>query len=106
MDISLSEWFDGSPQEQQRLEWTAAVLVVMGIMSFVSLTVGGQNAPYGRYSTTGWGWLVPGKLAWIVQESPVLIAVVMCWWNRDERVASQLPNLVLLTMLSAHYFNR
>jgi hypothetical protein len=40
---------------------TAGAATFLALLGFPSLT-----APYGRYSKTGWGLLIPSKLAWVV----------------------------------------
>lgn len=40
-------------------------MIITGIATFVASLVG-PIAPYGRYSTHGWGLLINAKLAWVV----------------------------------------
>ena len=103
-------FFAGSPAELQALRVLAVVMVVSGALSFVTL-VRGMNAPYGRYSTEmGWGPLIPAKLGWIVQESP------MVWWCVAAVLTAKqdllflrstlTPNALLLSLVFIHYFHR
>lgn len=84
----------------------AAALSVAGAAAFVAIAVLDIKAPYGRYSRAGWGPLVPAKVAWILQELPVLVAVALCWTYGRPDIRGRLPNLLLLGMLTFHYVNR
>jgi hypothetical protein len=44
-------------------------MISTGVVTLVALTVG-PTAPYGRYSTTGWGFLIEARLAWVVSAWP------------------------------------
>ena len=50
-------------------------LVVSFVIAAVAL-LSGILAPYGRYAKQGWGFLIDGKVAWIVQEAPNLVVVL------------------------------
>ena len=52
----------------------SVVLVGSFVLAAITLLLG-IEAPYGRYSKSGWGFMLNGTLAWVVQESPNLVAV-------------------------------
>jgi len=57
---------------------TETMAYVMMFAAVVTLPVllFGPTAPYGRFSTTGWGFLINNKIAWITQEIPSLAVPV------------------------------
>ena len=72
-------------------------LVTLGILVFVS-------APYGRFGRPGWGPTVPGRLGWIVMESPAVLGFSVVWlatsgWSRPSSV-------VLGGLWLVHYVHR
>ena len=68
----------------------------------------GIQAPYGRYSKPGWGFLIDGKLAWIVQEAPNLVMVYWLYYHVEGSMhaKSSLANRILLGMFVYHYIYR
>ena len=62
------------------------------------------SAPYGRYSTVGWGKDIPNKWGWISMEVPSLVIMVvffiMAWDKGDVYVC------LLQLLWIGHYFNR
>lgn len=101
--LSLSSF--PSPEEETFLRFLCFLLLVFAA-SAAALLLAGVTAPYGRYSRGGWGPLVPARVAWIVQESPVLVVSLLCWRSRDEAVGGARANAVLLALLCVHYFRR
>ena len=104
--------------------------------TFVAL-VTKQRAPYGRYFEEGraYGFLVPGKAAWIaqvrgrnlartrgvpgnpprgpcycVQECPTLLfafgSAALCWWHGPCEALAHTPNQILLALFALHYVHR
>eukprot|EP01147_Barroeca_monosierra_P001505 gene1505-7951_t len=77
----------------------------------LSMLVLGYRAAYGRYATDTntsiYGGLVNGKVAWIVQECPCLLAAAALYLYvpQPECLAST-PNMVLLTLFVVHYIHR
>lgn len=94
------------PDEQTMLYTLAAILVIMGVAAFISLAVFLINAPYGRYSNTSWGPLVPGNIAWAVQESPTLFFVCYSYLHANPNVIKQDAAKILLLLFTIHYTNR
>ena len=88
------------------------VLLCQGLLvSFVIAAVAllsGIQAPYGRYAKQGWGFLIDGKVAWIVQEAPNLVVVYWLYFHveGDVRAKSSLVNRILLGMFTYHYIYR
>ena len=90
-----------------------ATALVGGFVLAAAALLLGIEAPYGRYSRAGWGMQLPGKVAWVLQELPNLLAV---YWavslslrseEPEKRAALASPaNRVLLAMFTLHYINR
>ena len=79
-------------------------LVLVANMFFGFLVLHLISAPYGRYSRGGWGFDIGARAAWVVQESPCLIAVAACWFLRTRELP--VANVVLLGLFALHYVNR
>lgn len=92
------------------VKWMAGVMIGMAVPTFFAL-VFKKRAPYGRYASEaekgGYGFMMNGKLAWIVQEAPcVVIPVATLLFYTDAGVISARPNQVLLGMYLLHYIHR
>ncbi len=86
----------------------AYFMLFMAMITLPTL-VWGPTAPYGRFSTTGWGWRINNRLAWITQEIPSL-AVPVVWVvffaTEDQLANLSGVNLVLMCLFIVHYTNR
>jgi protein-S-isoprenylcysteine O-methyltransferase Ste14 len=74
----------------------------LAVVTFVALRR--VDAPYGRYSRTGWGPTVPARVGWLVMESPaplLFAAVYAAGVHRGEPVP-----LVLFAFWEIHYVYR
>ncbi|KZS20821.1 Uncharacterized protein APZ42_012479 [Daphnia magna] len=63
-------------------------------------------APYGRYSSSKYGFLLPTIFAWITQESPSFIMPLVLLWGTSAICWSSLVNKLLLIGFVTHYINR
>lgn len=52
------------------------------------------------------GFMVNGKLAWIIQEAPSLLIPLWCFFNGKEDVTGSIVNRILLAYFLFHYANR
>ena len=82
-------------------------LIASFIIAAIAL-LSGIQAPYGRYSKPGWGFLINGKLAWIVQEAPNLVVVYWLYYHVEGNAEAKnsFTNRVLLGMFIYHYIYR
>lgn len=47
-------------------------MIISGLATFAALMLSERlTAPYGRYSKTGWGFMIPSRLAWVVRRGCV-----------------------------------
>jgi 3-oxo-5-alpha-steroid 4-dehydrogenase 1 len=110
-------WYQGSA-EQRGLFWICTGLIAQfGVAAGVLLC--GINAPYGRYNqqdekatrknpilkALGSCDIHP-KVAWVVQESPTLIAAAACWLVGSKECKENPGNIVALGCFVIHYINR
>lgn len=75
---------------------------VIAILVFVALFF--INAPYGRFVRKGWGFTVPARWAWIIQEFPAFATILICFIyfkGYDNPV-----NWVFIIIWELHYFQR
>ena len=75
----------------------SAVTVLLLVISF--------HAPYGRYSSSNWGFEIPVKVAWVVQELPAFCTPVYLVLT-TERQSWNFVNLALIAMFLGHYAHR
>ncbi|XP_061225640.1 3-oxo-5-alpha-steroid 4-dehydrogenase 1 [Neopsephotus bourkii] len=91
------------PEEQRLLELLSYGLVALGAGSAVLLRF--IHMPYGRYSSRRFGWLLPARPAWALQELPSLlipIGLAAC----GGAVSAAWPNRILLGCFIVHYVQR
>jgi 3-oxo-5-alpha-steroid 4-dehydrogenase 1 len=95
------------PEERQLVEQLAAALVGSFVLAAAALLLG-IEAPYGRYSKSGWGCMLNGKLAWVVQECPNLLAVgwALALPEGGSSLQQSPASACLLAMFTLHYINR
>jgi 3-oxo-5-alpha-steroid 4-dehydrogenase 1 len=102
----LPEWWTSASPAAQVDNWMCAALIGSMLPAALVLLAGVQ-APYGRYSSASWGFLVNGKLAWVLQELPSFALPALFAWRTFPSAHSANPaNVALLVAFSAHYFNR
>jgi 3-oxo-5-alpha-steroid 4-dehydrogenase 1 len=92
-------------QEEEYLGYVAYGMIACGFMAFLALTV--LKAPYGRYAENAsfiYGFKMNGKLAWVLQEAPCVVAVIWAVVVKSRTIP--VPSVVLLCLFSIHYINR
>lgn len=91
------------PEERRLLELFSYGLMALGAASALLLCF--IPMPYGRYSSRRFGWLLPARPAWALQELPSLLVplgLAAC----GGVVAAARPNRVLLGCFVLHYAHR
>ncbi|KAM6087781.1 3-oxo-5-alpha-steroid 4-dehydrogenase 1 isoform 2-T2 [Chlamydotis macqueenii] len=91
------------PEEQRLLELLSYGLVALGAASAVLLCF--IPMPYGRYSSRRFGWLLPARPAWALQELPALL-VPLSFAACGGATAAAWPNRLLLGCFVLHYAHR
>lgn len=105
----------GAKGEAELLKWSAYLMIAMGASSFIGLQM--VAAPYGKYWNTAtakfFGFMMNGKLAWILQELPSFALPAWFWWTaasdpsaRYDHLRTISPNTIMLSLMLLHYFNR
>jgi 3-oxo-5-alpha-steroid 4-dehydrogenase 1 len=107
------QWHAGNG-EQQAIYWLCVALMVL--FTFACLALLSVNAPYGRYTDTEAKnnfaltllstCKVPGRLAWVLQECPTLVAAGVCLATAAPECLASPGNLLLLLCYVVHYVNR
>lgn len=104
MDALLSWLFSSEEEELFVLDSMAYSLVFMAACTWVTLLF--ENVPYGRYTTSRYGFPVNAKLAWFIQELPAfLVPLLLVVWTSSAKT-SLLPNQLLIAMYFCHYVQR
>ena len=85
-------------------------LCVSMFLAFLVLS-SGVTAPYGRYSKVksfgiSWGYMIDGKVAWVVQECPSLFLPMIFYIVGPTEIKDRLVNRLLLCYFMLHYLNR
>jgi len=86
----------------------AFALIGIAVVPLLAL-LNGFVATYGRYSTESpwyYGFLVSGKVAWVVQESPCLLIPLILLYYGNKECLHSLPNMILLGLYLFHYVQR
>ncbi|KAJ3608921.1 hypothetical protein NHX12_023449 [Muraenolepis orangiensis] len=100
----LAALFSSEQQERFCLDCMGFLLVVIAGVTFVALLF--ENVPYGRYASSRFGFPVPGKVAWFVQELPALLVPLALVLGTPAARTARLPNLLLVAMYFCHYVQR
>lgn len=104
MDSLLAALFSSEKEELYILDCMAYFMVFMAACSFVTLLF--ESVPYGRYTTSKYGFPVNVRLAWFVQELPAfLLPLCLVVWTSSAKT-SLLPNQLLIVMYFCHYVHR
>ena len=82
--------------------WYVVAWMGLAVVTFIALFF--VDAPYGRFTRSGWGPRVSARLGWILMETPVLIAFLVLYALSDRR--SDVVSLVFLVLFAAHYVHR
>ena len=82
--------------------WCVIAWMALAAATFVALFF--INAPYGRFTRSGWGPRMGARLGWILMETPVLVTFLVLYGVSDRK--SNIVSLVFLTLFSAHYVHR
>eukprot|EP00735_Rhodelphis_limneticus_P005406 TRINITY_DN17235_c0_g1::TRINITY_DN17235_c0_g1_i1::g.7721::m.7721 TRINITY_DN17235_c0_g1::TRINITY_DN17235_c0_g1_i1::g.7721 ORF type:complete len:270 (+),score=6.48,sp/A5PJS2/S5A1_BOVIN/51.74/4e-82,Steroid_dh/PF02544.11/2.1e-53,DUF1295/PF06966.7/6.2e+03,DUF1295/PF06966.7/2.7e-05,PEMT/PF04191.8/2.6e+03,PEMT/PF04191.8/0.38 TRINITY_DN17235_c0_g1_i1:47-811(+) len=91
--------------DKESLDAVAIIMMITGLCSFISLFF--TTAPYGRYSAGGiWGFLLPARVAWVLQEFPCVAWCVSTWYTSNGLAAVPFANKILFSLFLFHYVNR
>jgi protein-S-isoprenylcysteine O-methyltransferase Ste14 len=61
------------------------------------------NAPYGRFTSKGWGLRINPKIGWFIMESPAFFVIIICFFAGNR---TGLVPFVFLFLWLVHYFQR
>ncbi len=82
--------------------WCVVGWMALAAVTFVTLFF--VNAPYGRFTRSGWGPSISARLGWVLMETPVLVTFVVLYAVSDRK--SNIVSLVFLGLFAAHYVHR
>ncbi|KAK2709861.1 3-oxo-5-alpha-steroid 4-dehydrogenase 1-like isoform X1 [Artemia franciscana] len=79
--------------------------VIYTIIVFVAMLL--MPAPYGRFTSRKYGFMISAKIAWMVQESPgFLVPLWLILFSSAEAWRSSITNKILISYVLVHYFQR
>ena len=87
---------------EELLNSMASCMIFCAILTFVALLF--LKSPYGRYSSNIWGFPVPGRLAWFMQELPsfcIPLFLLIKMWDHSSKLS-----IVFIIYFLIHYFQR
>jgi hypothetical protein len=87
-------------QDVHKLAW---FMIALGVPTLITTLI--IPAPFGRYSHSSWGLLLPALPCWILMEAPNLIAVAY-FLSQVSLTSLGLVKITLMAMFAGHYFNR
>jgi hypothetical protein len=88
-----------SPELHRMFTW---ILIAMAAITLIVISF--LPAPYGRHQRGNWGPTIPARLAWIVMETPAVIAFAWIYMQGQHRFET-VP-LLLFGMWQFHYVQR
>ena len=92
----------GEINELQVHFWMVLVMIALAVQAFVLLLI--VNAPYGRFTRTGWGPTIASRRAWIIFESPAVVVFAAIYVAGDN--ALETVPLVFFGIWQFHYIAR
>ena len=78
------------------------VMIAVAIIVFVSLFF--DDAGYGKFTSSKWGYAIGNKLGWVLMEAPVAIVLLLFWAFSDRK--TMLTPLIFLVFMEIHYIHR
>ncbi|KAJ1619216.1 3-oxo-5-alpha-steroid 4-dehydrogenase-domain-containing protein [Pavlovales sp. CCMP2436] len=91
----------------QQLDNWIAVALIGSMLPAALVLLAGVQAPYGRYTSTSWGFLINGKLSWVLQELPSFaMPFGFACATYPSAQTTSCANQLLLVAFCAHYVNR
>ena len=79
-----------------------AVMAITALFVFIALHF--VKAGYGYLYNPKFGFPVPNKVAWVLMEAPVFVAMWVLWYLGG--MTTELAPLVLFSIIQIHYFQR
>lgn len=92
----------GQVTELQVHFWLVLLMFAFAVQTFVLLQW--VNAPYGRFSRSGWGPTISTRSAWILLESPAVVVFAAVYFAGES--AMETVPLVLFSIWQFHYVVR
>ena len=86
----------------QNFESLVLIWLALGLITFIVLLK--IPAPYGKFSKTNWGPMIPSKFGWFIMEIISPTALIYFFLNGDIEKTS--TNITFITFWALHYFNR
>jgi 3-oxo-5-alpha-steroid 4-dehydrogenase 1 len=80
------------------------VLLTFALAAIAFVVLMRVNAPYGRFGRAGWGPTIPARRAWVIFESPAVLAFALIYFAGDR--ALQLAPLAFFGIWQLHYIAR
>ncbi|MFO7613901.1 MAG: DUF1295 domain-containing protein [Bacteroidales bacterium] len=86
----------------ETIQYIALIWIIAAVLIFPFLIK--VRAPYGRYTTKGWGPMIDNRLGWFIYEVPSLIIFVTLMLTGGKAFNS--PLWILFSLWTIHYVNR
>ena len=86
----------------QNFESLVLVWLALGFLTFITLLK--IPAPYGKFSKTSWGPMIPSKLGWFVME--IISPLALIYFFLNGTIEKTPTNITFIALWSLHYLNR
>jgi 3-oxo-5-alpha-steroid 4-dehydrogenase 1 len=86
----------------QNFESLVLIWLSIGFITFITLLK--IPAPYGKFSKTNWGPMIPSKLGWIVME--IISPLALLYFFLNGNIEKTPTNIIFISLWTLHYFNR
>lgn len=95
-------------EQELRIHSFLACVLTASMSGAAIVLMAGVRAPYGRYSSDAGAdsIQIPGRVAWLVQELPCVVAAAYYWHTGTAAARASWPNCLLLSLFALHYVNR
>ena len=84
----------------QNFESLVLIWLGIGFMTFITLLK--IPAPYGKFSKTNWGPMIPSKLGWIVMN---ISPLALLYFFLNGNIEKTPTNITFMSLWTLHYFN-
>ena len=80
------------------------VLIWLGLGFFTFITLLKIPAPYGKFSKTNWGPMIPSQVGWIVME--IISPLALLYFFLNGNIEKTPTSIIFISLWTLHYFNR
>jgi len=92
--------------ELELIQFLSITMIFWAIVVYVILMHTNLKGAYGRYGSENWGFLIPARLAWVLQEAPAFLIPLIYIFRGDCDRIVHWENFLVLVLYVIHYTQR